>query len=211
MADHHQGIMCEVEIQQDGQECCVEIESVPIEIPDDEGMEPMLGGHLDGRDIILEPQEEIIDESGDPLDLYDVPVPDASDIYAEQAAPGPSIKRKRGHQGSSGFKQRPVHGGIVIKNEPMLYEAPLVDTKPRKWEQKQVQIKTMEGEFSVTMWASGTSDGKYLEALPLFCIRRQRDCYQRVLEGHGGHSCATEGARRDFGGFRGASLLMCGA
>lgn len=30
--------------------------------------------------------------------------------------------------------------------------------KPRRWEQKQVQIKTMEGEFSVTMWASGASD-----------------------------------------------------
>ncbi|XP_017484919.1 PREDICTED: polycomb protein PHO-like [Rhagoletis zephyria] len=30
--------------------------------------------------------------------------------------------------------------------------------KPRRWEQKQVQIKTMEGEFSVTMWASGNSD-----------------------------------------------------
>lgn len=28
----------------------------------------------------------------------------------------------------------------------------------RKWEQKQVQIKTLEGEFSVTMWASGTED-----------------------------------------------------
>ena len=26
----------------------------------------------------------------------------------------------------------------------------------RKWEQKQVQIKTLEGEFAVTMWASGT-------------------------------------------------------
>lgn len=30
--------------------------------------------------------------------------------------------------------------------------------KPRRWEQRQVQIKTMEGEFSVTMWASGTDD-----------------------------------------------------
>lgn len=28
----------------------------------------------------------------------------------------------------------------------------------RKWEQKQVQIKTLEGEFSVTMWASGTEE-----------------------------------------------------
>ncbi|KAH8269815.1 hypothetical protein KR018_012129, partial [Drosophila ironensis] len=33
--------------------------------------------------------------------------------------------------------------------------------KTRRWEQKQVQIKTMEGEFSVTMWASGTSDDEY--------------------------------------------------
>jgi len=31
--------------------------------------------------------------------------------------------------------------------------------RPRKWEQKQVQIRTLEGEFSVTMWASGTDDG----------------------------------------------------
>lgn len=30
----------------------------------------------------------------------------------------------------------------------------------RKWEQKQVQIKTLEGEFSVTMWATGTDEGK---------------------------------------------------
>lgn len=29
----------------------------------------------------------------------------------------------------------------------------------RKWEQKQVQIKTLEGEFSVTMWAAGAEDG----------------------------------------------------
>ncbi|XP_038220025.1 transcriptional repressor protein YY1-like isoform X2 [Zerene cesonia] len=28
----------------------------------------------------------------------------------------------------------------------------------RRWEQKQVQIKTMEGEFSVTMWATGEDD-----------------------------------------------------
>jgi hypothetical protein len=32
----------------------------------------------------------------------------------------------------------------------------------RRWEQKQVQIKTMEGEFSVTMWATGDTDGNHL-------------------------------------------------
>lgn len=29
----------------------------------------------------------------------------------------------------------------------------------RKWEQKQVQIKTLEGEFSVTMWSPGMWKG----------------------------------------------------
>jgi len=27
----------------------------------------------------------------------------------------------------------------------------------RKWERKQVQIKTLEGEFTVTVWATGTT------------------------------------------------------
>ncbi|XP_030379394.1 polycomb protein PHO isoform X2 [Scaptodrosophila lebanonensis] len=38
------------------------------------------------------------------------------------------------------------------------------NVKSRRWEQKLVQIKTMEGEFSVTMWASGTSDDEYSES-----------------------------------------------
>ena len=35
--------------------------------------------------------------------------------------------------------------------------------KPRKWERKKVQIKTLEGEFAVTMWASGKAS--YLNRL----------------------------------------------
>lgn len=35
----------------------------------------------------------------------------------------------------------------------------------RKWEQKQVQIKTLEGEFSVTMWASGADDGEWSQSV----------------------------------------------
>lgn len=35
----------------------------------------------------------------------------------------------------------------------------------RKWEQKQVQIKTLEGEFSVTMWASGAEDDELNDSL----------------------------------------------
>lgn len=32
----------------------------------------------------------------------------------------------------------------------------------RKWEQKHVQVKTLEGEFSVTVWAAGAEDGMCL-------------------------------------------------
>ena len=32
--------------------------------------------------------------------------------------------------------------------------------KETTWQQKRVSIKTLEGEFSVTTWASGTEDGK---------------------------------------------------
>lgn len=155
MADHQPNIMCEVEIQPDIQEC-VEIESIPVDISDTvetivECGEPMISMQsLEGRDIILEAQEEIIDDSGDPLNIYDVPVPDAADLYVE-AAPGPSKRRR------SPAKSR---GVLARRDNEMLLGDVHVDAKPRKWEQKQVQIKTMEGEFSVTMWASGASDGK---------------------------------------------------
>lgn len=153
MADH-QNIMCEVEIQPDIQEC-VEIESIPVDMTDNcetivECTEPMMSMQsLEGRDIILEAQEEIIDDSGDPLNLYEVPVPDSSDLYVE-SSPGPSKRKKN-------VKNR----GILSRREnELIFSDMHFETKPRKWEQKQVQIKTMEGEFSVTMWASGTSDGK---------------------------------------------------
>lgn len=157
MADH-QNIMCEVEIQPDIQEC-VEIETIPVDMHDTvetivECGDPIIPMQsLEGRELILEAQEEIIDDSGDPLNLYDVPVPDASDIYIE-SSPGPSKRKKNPMKSRGIFSRR--------DNEMMLGDMHMEQAKPRKWEQKQVQIKTMEGEFSVTMWASGTSDGKYL-------------------------------------------------
>lgn len=166
MAD--QNIMCEVEIQPDIQEC-VEIESLPVDMPETivecVGVEPMISlQQLDSRDdIILQPQEEIIDDSGDPLSVYDeIPVPDASEIYIETSpgpGPGPGSSKRKKQQNV--LKNR----GVLVKRENELFglgEMPVVETtKTRKWEQKQVQIKTMEGEFSVTMWASGTDDGRF--------------------------------------------------
>lgn len=170
MAD--QNIMCEVEIQPDIQEC-VEIESIPVDMPCESvetivecvGVEPMMSLQSMGNrdDIILQPQEEIIDDSGDPLNVYDeIPVPD-SEIYIE-SSPGPSKKKKNLLKNNR---------GVLIKRENEMFglsDLPM-ETKSRKWEQKQVQIKTMEGEFSVTMWASGTDDGKVLRKTFFFDFR----------------------------------------
>jgi len=48
---------------------------------------------------------------------------------------------------------------LAQTNIPPSPPEPIPLGRPRKWEQKQVQIRTLEGEFSVTMWASGTDDG----------------------------------------------------
>lgn len=188
MADH-QNIMCEVEIQPDIQEC-VEIESIPVDISDTvetivECGEPMISMQsLEGRDIILEAQEEIIDDSGDPLNIYDVPVPDASDLYVESSpGPGPGPSRKR-----SKTKNR----GTASRRENELLLDAHVETKPRKWEQKQVQIKTMEGEFSVTMWASGASDGKFLYSQFSYLFpKRKFPSRPRALRSHVTHCPGT--------------------
>lgn len=168
MAD--QNIMCEVDMQPDIQEC-VEIETIPVDMQDAvetivECGEPIIPLHsLEGRDIILETQEEIIDDTGDPLNLYDVPVPDGSDIYVE-SSPGPSKRKKTVKRAGGGGG---VGSNMIRRDNEMMLSEIQHETRPRKWEQKQVQIKTMEGEFSVTMWASGTSDGEFLRSL-VICI-----------------------------------------
>ncbi|KAH0550320.1 transcriptional repressor protein YY1-like isoform X2 [Cotesia glomerata] len=150
-------IITEVEIQPDIQE--VEIETIPVEIPC-ETVETTIEGD-DGQpiislqplpepgreEIILQTQEEIV--GGDPLSVYDqIPVPD-NDIYVE-SSPGPSRKtsKKTRKSGNTRFRSQ----------DHAIFGDMGTETKTRKWEQKQVQIKTLEGEFSVTMWASGTDD-----------------------------------------------------
>ncbi|KAG8039736.1 hypothetical protein G9C98_000465 [Cotesia typhae] len=154
-------IITEVEIQPDIQE--VEIETIPVEIPC-ETVETTIEGD-DGQpiislqplpepgreEIILQTQEEIV--GGDPLSVYDqIPVPD-NDIYVE-SSPGPSRKssKKTRKSGNTRFRSQ----------DHAIFGDMGTETKTRKWEQKQVQIKTLEGEFSVTMWASGTDDGSVL-------------------------------------------------
>ena len=153
-------VQSEVEIQDVGdveiQE--VEVEQIPVEMPieivetseDRSGVHQMITldtSHDHGEEIILQTaQEEVV---GDPNLVYVDTIPVApeieissDDLYHNQIRKGKGGRRKAGK----------------IKTEEV---APLNELfidpgiTPRKWEQKQVQIKTLEGEFSVTMWASG--------------------------------------------------------
>lgn len=58
------------------------------------------------------------------------------------------------------FKKENTEDHFLVQAVPSPPD-PIPLGRPRKWEQKQVQIRTLEGEFSVTMWASGTDDGNY--------------------------------------------------
>lgn len=160
-------IITEVEIQPDIQE--VEIEAIPVEIPcetvettiEGEDGQPMIALQPlpePGREeIILQTQEEIV--GADPLSVYDqIPVPD-NDIYVE-SSPGPSRKAAKKARKSGGTRFR--------ASDHAIFGEMATETKARKWEQKQVQIKTLEGEFSVTMWASGTDDGESTAACRQF-------------------------------------------
>ncbi|KAG7508910.1 transcriptional repressor protein YY1-like isoform X1 [Solea senegalensis] len=107
--------------------------------------------------ILVQTREEVV--GGDDSDLHTdgggfedqilipVPAPGVEDEYIEQTlvtvAGKSSVGRmKRGGGGS---------GGKKAGKKSYLSGA---EAGGRKWEQKQVQIKTLEGEFSVTMWAS---------------------------------------------------------
>lgn len=130
-------------------------------------------GHLivDGHDDILH------DDSSTHLIHVEEDVPIAESEMFVETTPGPSSHRnkKRSFCISPTYKKNTivvakptVNKPFEIKKDPEFYEFDSsADIKPRKWEQKQVQIKTMEGEFSVTMWASGGDDddqeGDYTE------------------------------------------------
>jgi transcription factor YY len=153
----------EVEIQ-DGE--IVEVESIPVEMnietvetvgdADTIEVQPMIALQPlpeAAHEEIVSLREEVV--GGDPHLVYTetIPVPAPSEI---EISTEDILTTKRGKGGKKKGKSR----NIVIHdyediNSPAAGLALDTSSTPKKWEQKQVQIKTLEGEFSVTMWASG--------------------------------------------------------
>ncbi|KAK6181266.1 hypothetical protein SNE40_009155 [Patella caerulea] len=144
----------EVEIQE------IEVEAIPVEMPietvetsdDTVSVQPMIAlqplPESAHEEIILQTREEVV---GDPNLVYDsiqVPAPEI-EISTEDSI----LPRK----GKGGKKKGAKSRGLINATLSGLGHNDLTLGDPsstKKWEQKQVQIKTLEGEFSVTMWAS---------------------------------------------------------
>ncbi|GIY16138.1 transcriptional repressor protein YY1 [Caerostris darwini] len=139
----------------------VELDGIPVEMPietvettvesvDDN---PIISLALepDDQDLILPDPEDIIVDVGDSevYSAYDtLSVPQQEELL--ETDPGTS---KRSRKKSSKVKV----------DDDLSYE---MERSSRRWAQKQIQIKTLEGEFSVTMWASGADEDETATSEP---------------------------------------------
>lgn len=90
--------------------------------------------------------------------LTDVYVPTTSELAVDL------IKKENCSTNNRKIKKKPSSKNGL---ESLFHSASDLD-KETTWQQKRVSIKTLEGEFSVTMWASGAEDGRKLLFLLLF-------------------------------------------
>ena len=116
-------------------------------------------------EVELQTAEVVIDDGPDeeyasyaPDDIgHCMPASEAvDDVIAEYTLPPPPVPitstSSSGRRGKSKSKASAAAASAAVANEAVLVQG--LDTS-RRWERKQVQIKTMDGEFCVTMWASG--------------------------------------------------------
>uniref|UniRef100_A0A090XE19 Putative transcriptional repressor protein yy n=1 Tax=Ixodes ricinus TaxID=34613 RepID=A0A090XE19_IXORI len=155
-------VVTEVEIQPEIQE--VEIEAIPVEMPVEtvvttvESVERQPDDSLctplprnPGREEITPTKRKRRSSAASTPITKRCPATTTSQCPTPRSVDRDESERRpanRGRKGKRGGKGRGFGGELTFET----------DRSTRKWEQKQVQIKTLEGEFSVTMWASGTED-----------------------------------------------------
>ncbi|CAL1575110.1 unnamed protein product [Knipowitschia caucasica] len=153
-------------IETDGSEMpaeIVELHEIEVETIDTDEHQPMIAlqplddphsMHQHQEVILVQTREEVVGEDDSELHTDDgyeeqilIPVP-ADEDYIEH-----TLVTIPGKSSSSGRSKRA--GGGKKSGKKSYFSS---GDMGRKWEQKQVQIKTLEGEFSVTMWASDKKD-----------------------------------------------------
>ncbi|RWS28174.1 transcriptional repressor protein YY1-like isoform X2 [Leptotrombidium deliense] len=117
--------------------------------------------------VALQPDEEQVvadwsNQEDDESDSIAVFPSSAPEILIE-TTPTTTKKRKSTNSASvpvsNSKRNKKSQSGTTLLQQPHKSSS-----SARKWEQKQVQIKTLEGEFSVTMWATGTDEEEIVTA-----------------------------------------------
>jgi len=143
-------------------------------VVDDLEVVDMLGGHTDvvNEVTVLESSPDRPDESLEGLPTTEEVVLDSSTYVFEDAASSaePEIElytdcsssgvlQAAGRKTKVGGKMKKQGGKVGSKVASSSGGGgdcgDVVTRTVRKWERKQVQIKTLEGEFTVTVWAAG--------------------------------------------------------
>uniref|UniRef100_A0A336KBL1 CSON007255 protein n=1 Tax=Culicoides sonorensis TaxID=179676 RepID=A0A336KBL1_CULSO len=131
----------------------------------------LLMQNINGNDVIILPASgnlgNLVNLGNQPMFLYNGDIPLTGGDMGLPGPSGPTTQSKRkGNSGGGGSRAKQpkfVNQYIAYENtnENSLNDMEeIVDRPKMRWEQKQVQIKTMDGEFSVTMWASGTDEAE---------------------------------------------------
>lgn len=171
-------VITEVEIQPQMEEVEIETlddhDTIEIAVEDDDddvGLDDH-GVMLDGQEEIVgydDPNMALVSDTGILID-EDHSEPSPSSSYRSSPHHLLSSTASNSNNNSSKKLRRILPGGPCLSNnnrrrlreyDPSLQQ-PLGGSglqQKKKWEPKQVQIRTLEGEFSVTMWASGNDEG----------------------------------------------------
>lgn len=182
-----QDIVCEVEVPGGNEDVIDQFSTMyEVVVADDDQYEEVVCETEDSQDLLLQSvddqeimlhsdidlhhSEEVLDATDDPMHVYEG-IPLANSIYLE---PPPSslpplsvqsqlsnqlhgsVKNKRKQKSKSGLVEQ--NSGVLMSSDDLSSGATTGKSKSRHWAQKKVQIKTMEGEFSVVMWAAGADD-----------------------------------------------------
>ncbi|KAL1450966.1 hypothetical protein WDU94_003269 [Cyamophila willieti] len=164
---------------------CETVETT-IECDQQDMMVPMHALHGSQDEIILQSQEEIVgDHLGVYEETLHIPTDHVNTVYINESQVLEDSEDSKTYIQHKYIKEEPEsqqmyeeeyiqvpvslanhqlmnnHAHLIqMADSTSLHPAGVVqiDKSSRKWEQKQVQIRTLEGEFSVTMWASGGTD-----------------------------------------------------
>jgi len=145
----------------------VEIEAIPIQIKDEIDSDDENDDDRSRQMVALQPDEDHLvshwNDDDDDHDHVSVFPSSAPEIIIE-TTPTTTKKRRSASSLTSSKRsnKRSTQSGTTLLQSSQQRSGG--GSSARKWEQKQVQIKTLEGEFSVTMWATGTDEDEIVTA-----------------------------------------------